>query len=88
METSDWEKIKLALHRAIENLPIKEQEIINYHFYDDIPVKEIAEKLNRSATHVYSSIRRATCKLTMQLNPSHYKKALEIIDRLPNYLSL
>jgi RNA polymerase sigma factor (sigma-70 family) len=88
MVTTDWEKIKSALHRAIDNLPENLQEVINYYFYDEIPVEEIAKKFNRSTTYVYSNLRKAKYKLRRQLDSSYDKKAKERMAEFFNKFSL
>ena len=80
---------KNDLHTAIKNLPADQQEVVNLHFYDDVPVKEIAKRLNCSETTVYNKIKKAEGNLRRQLNPGYYKKAMEIMyGDLPGYASL
>ena len=90
-----YEKVSSAtttmkvMNAAIQNLPADQLEILNFHFYDEIPVKEIAKKLNCSETTVYNKIKKAECSLRRQLNPAYYKKANEIMyGNLPGYVSL
>ena len=88
METSDWERIKLALYWTTQSLPEDLREVINYHYYDGLTVNEIAKKLNFSCKYVSSKIKKAECKLRRQLNPSYYERAKKILyQRLPNHIS-
>ena len=88
METSDWEQIKSALQMAIQHLPEVQQEAVNLYFYDEMPVKEIAKKLNCSTTMVNNNLSKAVVNLRRQSNPSYYKRAEEIMAELDNYFSL
>ncbi|MGI8583219.1 MAG: RNA polymerase sigma factor [Chitinophagaceae bacterium] len=86
--TFDFEAKKTALQEAVKCLPVDQQIIIYYHFYDSLSIKEIAQKLNCAETTVHTKIKKALYNLRRQLNPSYYKKAMEILyGKLPNYIS-
>ena len=49
--------IKDELYRHIKTLPKLDRQLIYYRFYMDMTYKDIAQKLNRTKSFVYSRIR-------------------------------
>ena len=55
--------IKDELYRHIKTLPKLDRQLIYYRFYMDMTYKDIAQKLNRTKSFVYSRIRKIRKKI-------------------------
>ncbi len=60
VEEEVFRKMNYAkLHKAIEKLPLKQKRRVVLHFFDGLPVKEIAKKEGCTPHSVYVGIERA-----------------------------
>ena len=58
---------QLALHTAIDGLPMKQKIAFTLHKYEELPYSEIAEVMNVSLSSVESLIHRARLNLQKRL---------------------
>lgn len=49
----------LDLYRAVQSLPKRYGEVILLHYYQDMPVKEIANALGQSESSIYRRLEKA-----------------------------
>ena len=48
---------------VLQQLPVKQRTVVVLHFYEDVPLVEIAELLDRPAATIRSDLRRALIQL-------------------------
>jgi len=72
-----WKEFLQAYEELLQSLPSKCQTIFRLHFHEDLPTKDIAEKLGLSRKTVQNQLGKAIEKLRMSL--SHLFSALLIL---------
>jgi DNA-directed RNA polymerase specialized sigma24 family protein len=68
-----------ALKEVIAMLPMDQQLSLHLRYTQQLPVKEVAKKLNLSITTTYNKINRAIFILKNQFNPSVYENMYRIL---------
>jgi len=61
-------ELKIALHRAIDRLPVNQRIAFTLHYYEELPYKQIAEVMTVSLYSVESLIHRAKRNLRKWLD--------------------
>ncbi len=69
------------LKEAIDRLPALYREVIQLHYFRNLPRKKIALELNCSVSRVNSSITRAQTLLRSDLNPEYFNEMEAIIKK-------
>jgi len=72
-----WKEFLSSYEALLQSLPSKRQAIFRLHFHEDLPTKDIAEKLGLSRKTVQNQLGKAIEKLRISL--SHLFSALVIL---------
>lgn len=54
----DHREEEFSVRCCLEKLPTEQRELIQYRYYREMPVQDIAQKMNLSANHVSQKLRR------------------------------
>lgn len=66
-----WKEFLSSYEALLQSLPSKRQAIFRLHFHDDLPTKDIAQKLGLSRKTVQNQLGKVIEKLRMSLSHLH-----------------
>lgn len=89
MDTLELSEEKSLLHESIEKLPEKVKRIINLHYFEDLSVAEIAEKMGISQGTVKwqlhdgrKRIRKELCAVNEEYNDTMVQRVMKKVEEL------